>query len=391
MKYKAILFDLDGTLLDTLGDLGGTLNHVLQENNYPPRTMAEYRRFVGNGARRLTKDALPEGTAEDEVERVYLEYRDYYRDHPCSVSVPYPGIPELLEHLRLRGVSVAVVSNKPEVTAQKLTDRFFPGVLTVGDDGVHPRKPAPDNVYRALEELGVAPEEALYVGDTEVDLATARNAGMDAAIVGWGYRDRDHLLHSGAEEVLETIEDLWKKIQGIPQKTKVRRTIGRDYGVYGVVLTLFLAVALVDLAINTDKYITNIYRIIFFVLWTGIISYILFFTYPTGTFFMDDYGVAMRIGLKRREIPWREIVDCNIFTLKGLRDSRGGCVLFFSTRHVTLQDESADTFKNIRSDRDHTVFVECDEKLLNNLYPLMPNEFARFLRVRARQNGLGRG
>ena len=212
MKYQAVLFDLDGTLLDTLGDIGGTLNHVLQENGYPPRTMAEYRTFVGNGARRLTKDALPPGTADDEVERIYLEYRDYYRDHPCSVSVPYPGIPELLEQLRLRGVSVAVVSNKPEVTAQKLTDRFFPGVLTVGDDGVHPRKPAPDNVFRALEQLGVSPEEALYVGDSEVDAATARNAGMDAAIVGWGYRDRDFLLTHGAAEVLESFDQLLEKI-----------------------------------------------------------------------------------------------------------------------------------------------------------------------------------
>ncbi len=212
MKYKAVLFDLDGTLLDTLGDIGGTLNHVLQENNYPPRTMAEYRKLVGNGALRLTRDALPEGTPEDEVQRVFREYRDYYRDHPCTVTVPYEGASELLEKLRCSGVSVAVVSNKPEVTAKKIIGRFFPGVLTVGDDGVHPRKPAPDNVYRALEELGVAPEEALYVGDTEVDAATAKNAGMDAAIVGWGYRDRDFLLAHGAKEVLDTPDRLLEKI-----------------------------------------------------------------------------------------------------------------------------------------------------------------------------------
>ena len=212
MKYQAVLFDLDGTLLDTLGDIGGTLNHVLEENNYPPRTMEDYRRFVGNGARVLTKLALPEDTPEDEVERIFRLYRDYYRDHPCSVTVPYQGIPELLEKLRLRGTAVAVVSNKPEVTAQRIVDRFFPGVLTAGDDGVHPRKPAPDNVLRALEQLGVSPAEALYVGDTEVDLATARNTGMDAAVVGWGYRDREYLLHSGAEEVLETVEELAKKL-----------------------------------------------------------------------------------------------------------------------------------------------------------------------------------
>ena len=212
MRYQAVLFDLDGTLLDTLGDIGGTLNHVLQENGYPIRTMAEYRTFVGNGARVLTKLALPEGTAEDEVERIFRLYRDYYRDHPCTVTVPYEGIPALLEKLRRCGVAMAVVSNKPEPTAKKLTDRFFPGMLTVGDDGVHPRKPAPDNVFRALEQLGVSPSEALYVGDSEVDAATARNAGLDTAIVGWGYRDRDFLLSPGAEEVVETVDQLLEKI-----------------------------------------------------------------------------------------------------------------------------------------------------------------------------------
>jgi phosphoglycolate phosphatase len=212
MKYKAILFDLDGTLLDTLGDLGGTLNHVLRENGYPARTMAEYRTFVGNGARLLTKRALPEGTPEDEVERIYLLYRDYYRDHPCAVTAPYPGMTELVERLRRAGAAAAVVSNKPEATTGRLIGRFFPGVPAVGDDGVHPRKPAPDNVFRALELLGVSPAEALYVGDSEVDAATAKNAGTDAAIVGWGYRDRDFLLAHGAEEVVETAEELWEKI-----------------------------------------------------------------------------------------------------------------------------------------------------------------------------------
>lgn len=212
MKYKAVLFDLDGTLLDTLGDIGGTLNHVLAAHGYPLRTMDEYRTFVGNGARVLTKLALPEGTPEDQVDRIFREYRDYYRDHPCAVTVPYGGMPELVEELRRAGVPAAVVSNKPDPTARKLIDRFFPGVLTVGDDGVHPRKPAPDNVLRALEQLGVSPAEALYVGDSEVDAATARNAGMDAAIVGWGYRDRDFLLAHGVGEIVGTPAELWKKI-----------------------------------------------------------------------------------------------------------------------------------------------------------------------------------
>ncbi|MBQ1675704.1 MAG: HAD family hydrolase [Oscillospiraceae bacterium] len=212
MKYRAVLFDMDGTLLNTLGDIGGTLNVVLSANGYPTHTMAEYRNMVGNGARRLTKDALPEGTPEDEVERIYLLYRDYYRDHPCSVTEPYPGAVELLETLRKNGIAAAVVSNKPDATAKELGETFFPGVLTVGDDGVHPRKPAPDNVYRTLEQLGATPAETLYVGDSEVDAATAHNAGVDAAIVGWGYRDRDFLLTHGAAEVLESFDQLLEKI-----------------------------------------------------------------------------------------------------------------------------------------------------------------------------------
>lgn len=212
MKYRAVLFDMDGTLLNTLGDIGGTLNDVLAANGYPAHTMAEYRRMVGNGALVLTRQALPAGTAEDEVQRVYREYRDYYRDHPCSVTVPYEGIPELLETLEKNGVKVAVVSNKPDPTAKAVARQFFPGVLTVGDDGIHPRKPAPDNVFRTLEQLGVSRSEALYVGDSEVDAATAKNAGMDAAIVGWGYRDRDFLLSHGAEEVVETVSQLLEKI-----------------------------------------------------------------------------------------------------------------------------------------------------------------------------------
>ncbi len=212
MKYQAVLFDMDGTLLNTLGDIGGTLNVVLEANGYPTHTMAEYRHMVGNGARRLTKDALPAGTPEDEVERVYLLYRDYYRDHPCSVTVPYEGAVELLDKLHQHGVAAAVVSNKPDATAKELGEKFFPGVLTVGDDGVHPRKPAPDNVYRALEQLGVDRSHALYVGDSEGDAATAKNAGLDAAIVGWGYRDPDFLLQHGAAEVLESFDQLLEKI-----------------------------------------------------------------------------------------------------------------------------------------------------------------------------------
>ena len=212
MKYQAVIFDMDGTLLDTLGDLTGSVNHTLEANGYPKRTAEEVRGFIGNGARVLIRLALPEGTAPEEVERVLREYQAYYLAHPCVVTCPYPGMRELVARLASEGVKTAIVSNKPDATAKALGARFFPGMLTVGDDGVHPRKPAPDNVYRALEALGAAPEHAAYVGDSEVDETTAKNAGMDGYVVGWGFRDKEQLLQSGITEVLDTAGELLEKL-----------------------------------------------------------------------------------------------------------------------------------------------------------------------------------
>ena len=212
MKYQAVLFDMDGTVLDTLADLVLTLNHTLSANGYPQRTAGDIRSFVSNGARVLIRLALPEGTAEEEAERILRAYQAYYLAHPCMETRPYPGLPELIVQLQAQGVKTAIVSNKPDATARVLGERFFPGVLTVGDDGVHPRKPAPDNVYRALAELGVSPEHAAYVGDSEVDAATARNAGVDGYIVSWGYRDKAFLLQNGISEVLDSPGKLWEKL-----------------------------------------------------------------------------------------------------------------------------------------------------------------------------------
>ncbi|MBO4854099.1 MAG: HAD-IA family hydrolase [Oscillospiraceae bacterium] len=212
MKYQAVIFDMDGTLLDTLGDLTGAVNHTLEANGYPKRTAEEVRAFIGNGARVLIRLSLPEGTAPEEVERILREYQAYYLAHPCVVTCAYPGMAELVARLEARGVKTAIVSNKPDATAKALGERFFPGMLTVGDDGVHPRKPAPDNVYRALEALGVPAERTAYVGDSEVDGTTAHNAGIDGYIVGWGFRDKDFLLQSGITEVLDTAEELLEKL-----------------------------------------------------------------------------------------------------------------------------------------------------------------------------------
>lgn len=212
MKFEAVLFDMDGTLLDTIADLGGALNHTLEENGYPRRSREEIRSFVGNGARRLVRLALPESVDEAEAERVLKLYQAYYLAHPCVETCPYPGIADVVAELQRRGVKTAIVSNKPHDTACALGARFFPGMLTVGDDGVHPRKPAPDNVYRALALLGAAPERTAYVGDSEVDLATGRNSGTTPVIVGWGYRRAAELRQSGVPHVVETMGELLENL-----------------------------------------------------------------------------------------------------------------------------------------------------------------------------------
>lgn len=212
MKYEAVLFDMDGTLLDTIADLAGALNHTLVCNGYPPRTPEEIRSFVGNGARRLVRLALPEDVDEAEAERVLQAYQAYYLAHPCVKTRPYDGMAALAAQLASHGVKTAIVSNKPDDTAKALGRRFFPDMLTVGDDGVHPRKPAPDNVLRALEQLGAAPERTAYVGDSEVDAQTARNSGTDGYIVGWGYRSPSQLRQSGVDEVIVSAEELLQKL-----------------------------------------------------------------------------------------------------------------------------------------------------------------------------------
>ena len=206
MKYQAILFDMDGTLLDTLTDMQDAVNHVLAAHGLPLRTLEEVRRFVGNGAGPLIHRALPEGYPQEQ--KVLAEYRAYYQAHNCVQTCPYPGIPELLEQLRQRGLKLAVVSNKPDATTKTLAARFFPGLPAFGQRDDVPPKPSPDLVFRALDTLGVAAADAVYVGDSEVDVATARNAGLPLAAVSWGFRGRQALAQAGAETIVDTAEQL---------------------------------------------------------------------------------------------------------------------------------------------------------------------------------------
>ena len=188
-----ILFDLDGTLLDTMADLTDAVNYALNVHGYPSRTMDEVRSFVGNGAARLLALSVPEG---EEYEPVLATYQAYYRTH-CQIKTgPYPGVVEALAQLRKR-YPVAIVSNKPDAATKTLCADYFPGVFARGEAADCPRKPAPDMLYQAMQTLGV--DKAIYVGDSEVDVITARNAGMPCISVTWGFRSREELEEAGAK------------------------------------------------------------------------------------------------------------------------------------------------------------------------------------------------
>lgn len=208
MRYKAILFDMDGTLLDTLTDMADAVNHILSVHGWPLRTTEEVRTFVGNGARRLMERAVPPEATGGDFEAVLTEYRDWYQAHNCVATAPYPGIPALLAALAEAGVKTAVVSNKPDATTKTLAARFFPGLPAFGQRDDVPPKPAPDLVFRALETLGVDAAGTVYVGDSEVDVATARNAGLPLAAVSWGFRGRRALAEAGASVIVDTAAEL---------------------------------------------------------------------------------------------------------------------------------------------------------------------------------------
>ena len=205
----AIIFDLDGTLLDTLGDLHAAVNHTLAHFGYPSRTLEEVRRFVGNGAGQLIALSVPEHA---DPAPVLEEFQGYYRDH-CQIRTgPYPGILEALEQLKLH-YPLAIVSNKPDAAVKTLCAQYFPGIYARGESADCPRKPAPDMVRAAMAAIGVT--NCLYVGDSEVDVITAKNAGVPCLSVLWGFREREELLSTGAEFLCEIPQALVDKIRQI--------------------------------------------------------------------------------------------------------------------------------------------------------------------------------
>ena len=209
MKYTTVLFDLDGTLLDTLDDLTDAVNRALVRYHLPERDRMEVRAFLGNGAKYLMEHAAP-GLDPERFERLLKDYKADY-DANCVVkTAPYPGIEDLLRSLRARGVKTGIISNKPDSAVQPLYETFFSDTMdiAVGERAGIRRKPAPDTVLDAMERLGAKPEQTLYVGDTEVDLETARRAGVDCAAVTWGFRDPDQLIAAGAARLFDSADAL---------------------------------------------------------------------------------------------------------------------------------------------------------------------------------------
>lgn len=196
-----IIFDLDGTLLNTLGDLRGAANYALRLRNLPPRTTEEVRRFVGNGVRNLMRRCLPAGSSDEEIDAALADFKKYYAEHLYDTTVPYDGIQELLSILRKRGIKVGVLSNKLDSATQALIRHFFRGKVDVvfGEHSGIPRKPDPTSCCMIMEQLGAKPEEVLYIGDSGVDMNTARNAGLTAVGVTWGFRSREELIDNGAD------------------------------------------------------------------------------------------------------------------------------------------------------------------------------------------------
>lgn len=214
---KAVIFDLDGTLLDTLVDLANAVNAALEENSMPVRTLEEIRQFVGNGARNLLMKSVPGGLENPAFEKTLGDFRAYYAAHCKDFTSPYAGILELLAELKQQELKMAIVSNKPDSAVKELAKEFFGDyiVVAIGDKEGVARKPAPDTVYHALEELGVCKEEAVYVGDSDVDVMTAMNAEIPCISVTWGFRDREFLMFHGAEHFAESPKELAELLKKI--------------------------------------------------------------------------------------------------------------------------------------------------------------------------------
>ena len=208
-EYNTYIFDLDGTLLNTLDDLAASTNYALRCYGFPERTTEEVRLFVGNGVRKLMERAIPKETDPKIFEEVFSTFQQHYLEHSLDTTKPYPGVLEMLDGLKQRGKHLAVVSNKFYAATKELCAHFFNQIeVAIGERSNIQKKPAPDTVIEALRQLGVSSENAVYIGDSDVDVMTAKNCGIPCISVLWGFRNKEFLLQHGATTFIQTPSEL---------------------------------------------------------------------------------------------------------------------------------------------------------------------------------------
>ena len=206
MKYSTVLFDFDGTLLNTVQDLANAVNYAIAKHGHPTHSVPAITRMIGNGVNMLVARALPQGFDTPDYEDIMTDFRTHYAAHSSDNTGVYEGIDALLTELKARGVKMAIATNKYQLAAEELRKQFFADTIDiiVGDFEGRARKPAADIALVALEQLGVGRDGAVYVGDTEVDMQTADAAGLPCICVSWGYRSREELVALGAETIADT-------------------------------------------------------------------------------------------------------------------------------------------------------------------------------------------
>ncbi len=217
MRKRLVIFDLDGTLLDTVADLANATNQALKQCGFPIHPIEAYYQFVGNGINKLFARALPaESNNEENVLRIRSLFVPFYNEHNADCSCPYAGVVDLLCRLQSSGVQIAVASNKYHEATLKLVTHFFPDIdfaAIYGQRESVPIKPAPDVVYDILRDTGIAKEYTLYVGDSGVDMQTARNAGVESVGVAWGFRSVEELLENGASHIIHKAEEILRIVE----------------------------------------------------------------------------------------------------------------------------------------------------------------------------------
>ncbi len=214
---KAVIFDLDGTLTDTIGDLAAAVNFVLQKNGYPTHKTEEFYYFVGTGSYNLVKKASPENLPEEKIFSMVEEFFEYYGEHYLDRTKPYDGISKMLDALKQKGIGLAVCSNKIQNMTEKVVEKFFDGIFTYtfGQNDRFPLKPDPTAPLWIAEQFGASPQEVIFVGDSGVDMKTGKNAGFTAVGVSWGFRSREELLENGADYIIDKAEELIKIIEKV--------------------------------------------------------------------------------------------------------------------------------------------------------------------------------